>query len=346
MDEQQILKELCEADAPSGRENWISPTIKRLFEPYGDISTGGLNNVYIHKKGEGKGSVMITAHADEVFLVVTGIVQNGFLKFKAAGIDPKTLVSQEVVIHGKEKVLGIIGIKPPHLMTDKERKKPISADELFIDTGYTKSRLEEIVKTGDFVTLKRSFRKLLNDNVTCKALDDRAGIAAMLYCAEELKTVKHKPDVYFVCTSEEEVGHYGAKTASFKINPTIGIAIDVTFDGGAFGAGERETKLDGGPVIAVGPNIHPKLRKKLMEIAKEYNIPYQIEVNRASTGTDAWDIQITRQGIPSLVVSIPLKYMHSSVEVVNLRDIKNTGRIIAKLIEKLGDENLEELLCF
>lgn len=346
MEINEILKQLCEVHAPSGREHWIFSDLKRIFEPYGNITTGGLNNLYIHKKGEGKGSITIMAHSDEVSLIVTEITQNGFLKFKTVGIDAKTLVSQEVIIHGKQKVLGIIGIKPPHLMSELEKKKPISADELFIDTGYSKDKLKEMVSVGDFVTLRRNFKKLLNNNVTGKALDDRAGIAAMLCCAEELNSIKHQHDIYFVCTCQEEVGHYGAKTGTFKINPTIGIAIDVTFDGGTLGDSERETYLGGGPVIAIGPNIHPKLRKKLTQIAKEYNIPYQIEINEASTGTDAWDIQVTRQGIPTLLVSIPLKYMHSSVEIVNIQDIKNTGRLIARLIEKLGDENMEELLCF
>lgn len=346
MSEKQLLKSLCEAHAPSGREHLIYPIIKDAFEFFGEVSLGVTNNVYVHKKGKGKGSVMLMAHTDEVFLMITSISDNGFLKFKGIGIDAKTLVSQEVVIHGKKDIPGIIGIKPPHLMWDEEKAKAVNMDGLLIDTGYSNEEIKRLVDIGSFVTLKRNFYELLNDNVVCKAIDDRAGIVAMYACAKELENINHDVDVYFVCSCQEEVGHRGAKMGSYKLNPTIGIAIDTTFDCGELGDINRENKLGFGPSICVGPNIHPKIRKKLIEVAREYNIPYQIEVEPGNTGTDAWDIQISREGIPTLLLSIPIKYMHTSVEMVNMEDIKNTGRIIAKLIEKLNGGELEELLCF
>ncbi len=346
MDEKEVLKVLCESHAPSGRELWIHNTIKEIFKPYGEITEDKLNSVYIHRKGRKTSSIMIMAHGDEVFLMITGIEDKGFLKFKGNGIDAKTLVSQEVVVHGKKDITGIIGIKPPHLMSEEDRRKAVTMEDLLIDTGYSRESLEDIVSIGDFVTLKRNFKELLNDNVTCKATDDRAGIAAMYVCAEELKDINHDLDVYFVCSAQEEVGHRGAKVASYNINPTIGIAIDTTFDSGDLGDSDRDNKLGEGPAICIGPNVHPKLRKALMDTAEEYNIPYQVEVEPGNTGTDAWDIQISREGIPTLLISIPIKYMHTSVEVINMRDIKNTGRLIAKFIQRLKSEELEELLCF
>lgn len=341
-----FLRKLCTSHAPSGREHWIYPVVKEAFEPFGQVSLGKLNNIYAHKKGKGKESIMLMAHADEVFLMITDISDNGFLKFKGNGIDAKTLVSQEVYVHGKERILGIIGIKPPHLMNEEDRKKAITVDDLLIDTGLSKEKLQSIVNIGDYVTLKRNFYELLNNKVTCKAIDDRAGIAAMYACAKELENINHDLDVYFVSSCQEEVGHRGAKVGSYEVKPTMAIAIDVTFDSGPMGATERDNTLGGGPVVCIGPNIHPKLRKKLMDIAKEYNIPYQVEVEPGNTGTDAWDIQIIGEGIPTLLISIPIKYMHTSVELVNMEDIKNTGRIMAKLIEKLKSEEVEELLCF
>lgn len=346
MNNDEVLELLCLSPSPSGREHWIYPNVKQIFEPLGDVYMGKINNIYIHKKGNGMGKVMLMAHADEVFLVITDILENGFLKFKGNGIDPKTLVSQEVVIHGKENINGIIGIKPPHLMNDDEKQKSISVDELLIDTGYSKNDITKIVNVGDYVTINRKFYKLLNKNVACKAIDDRAGIAAMYACAMELANINHDMDVYFVCSSQEEVGHRGAKVGAYEINPDIAIAIDVTFDGGVLGDTERENKLGEGPVVCIGPNIHPKVRQKLLEVAEEYRIPYQVEVEPGSTGTDAWDIQISREGIPTLLLSIPIKYMHTSVEMVNMDDIKNTGRIIAKFIEKLNADELEGLFCF
>lgn len=342
----EFLRKLCTSHAPSGREHWIYPVVKEAFEPYGEVTLGRLNNIYVHKKGKGNGSIMLMAHADEVFLMVTEICDNGFLRFKGNGIDAKTLVSQEAYVHGKERVLGVIGIKPPHLMSDEDRRKAITAEDLLIDTGYSKERLKAIVNVGDYVTLKRGFYELLNNKVTCKSIDDRAGIAAMYACAKELENINHDLDVYFVASCQEEVGHRGARVGSFEIKPTMAIAIDVTFDSGPMGATERENKMGEGPVICIGPNIHPKLRKKLMDTAREYNIPYQVEVEPGNTGTDAWDIQIIGEGIPTLLISIPIKYMHTSVEMVSMEDIKNTGRVMAKLIEKLKSEEVEELLCF
>lgn len=346
MECKEFLKTLCETHSPSGREEWIYHVIKDSFQNFGEVSIDNLNNIYVHKKGNNKGKLMIMAHADEVFLMVTDFSGKGFLKFKSNGIDPKALVSQEVIIHGKKTIEGIIGIKPPRLMDEEEKKKSVDIDSLLIDTGYDTEELKDMVNIGDYVTLKRGFYELLNNNVICKAIDDRAGIAAMYECAKEIINIKHDMDIYFVCSSQEEVGHRGAKVASYKINPDIGIAIDVTFDSGNLGDKNRENILGKGPVICIGPNIHVKIREMIMEIADEYNIPYGVEVEPGNTGTDAWDVQITREGIPTLLISIPIKYMHTSVEMVNIQDIKHTGRLLAKFIEKLNDAELEDILCF
>jgi tetrahedral aminopeptidase len=346
MDTVQLLKELCESHCPSSREDMLYSMIKNIFDPFGHIYMDSMNNIIIHKKGRGKDSVMIMAHIDEVFLIVTEICDGGFLKFKGVGIDPKSLVSQEVVIHGKEKILGIIGIKPSYIMTNDEKNKGVSIDNLLIDTGYSKESLEKIIKVGDFVTLKGEFVQLLNNNVSCKSIDNRAGITAMYECAKELHNFSSDLDIYFVCSCQEEVGHRGAKMVSYNLNPHIGIVIDTTFDSGPMGDKERENILGNGPIICVGPNLHPELNKKIMDVGRKYKIPYGVEVEPGNTGTDAWDIQITRSSIPTLLLSIPIKYMHTRVEVANLKDIKNTGKLIAKFIEELNGKDLEEILCF
>ncbi|WP_035293380.1 M42 family metallopeptidase [Clostridium sp. KNHs214] len=346
MREIDLLRNLCTSHGPSGRENWIHGEIKEAFKEYGEIKEGNLNNLYVHKKGKGNKSIMLMGHADEVFLNITEICERGFLKFKPLGIDAKTLVSQEVIIHGKETIEGVIGIKPPHLMNEEERVNAVEADKLLIDTGYSTEELKKIVKTGDFVTLKRDFYELLNNNVSCKAIDDRAAIVAMYSCAKELSNVNHDLDVYFVCSCQEEVGHRGAKMSSYDIHPDMAIAIDVTFDNGPMGIKEKEGTLGDGPCICIGPNIHPKFRQRIMDTADKYKISYSVEVEPGSTGTDAWDIQVTRGGIPTLLISIPEKYMHTSVEVANMEDIKNTGKLIAKFIEEIKEEEVEGLLCF
>ena len=342
----EFLKVLCEGHAPSGREHWLHEEVKKAFRFCDENSVDNLNNLYVRKDGNGKGKIMLSAHLDEVFLMVNGIKESGFLSFIIKGIDRKALVSQEVIIHGKKDILGIIGIKPPHLMNEEERNRGVRLDELFIDTGYSKERLEKIVSIGDFITIKRNFIGLLNDNVACKALDNRASVASLYYCARQLENQEHDLDVYFVFSAQEEVGARGVTVASNSLSPTIGIAIDTTFDSGKLGDKERELVLGDGPVISIGPNIHPKLRKKIIDIAKNNGMPYQVEVEPGNTGTDAWYIQISRDGIPTLLISIPIKYMHTSVEVANLNDIKNTGRLLAEFIASLKFKELEELLCF
>lgn len=346
MDEKIFLKQLSEAHGPSGKEKWLHPLIEKTFQDCCNIKKDNVNNLYLTKEGTGKGKIMIMAHCDEVFLMVSEIIDKGYLKVKGTGIDPKTLVSQKVLIHGYKKIEGIIGIKPPHLMNSDEREKAITIDEILVDTGYSKEELEEIVRVGDYITIKREMVELLNNNVACKCADDRAGIVAMKCCLDEIKNINHELDVCFVASCQEETGIRGARVATANVMPDIGIAIDTTFDSGLLGDQGRENKIGQGPVICIGPNIHPKVRKKIMAIAKEYNIPFQLEVEPGHTGTDAWNIQTVKEGVPTLLISIPIKHMHTSVELINIDDIKNTGRLIAKFIEKLKDSELEELLCF
>ena len=346
MEDKELLKNLCMSHGPSGREHWLGDYVTEVFSEFGQVTRDNLNNIIIHKKGKGKGKIMLMAHLDEVFMIVTDIKENGFLAFKGAGIDPKTLVSKEVTIHGKETIQGIIGIKPPHLMKEEDRKKAVTIDSLLIDTGYTKESLEKIVRPGDYVTVKGNYKELLNNNVSVKTVDDRGGVVALYRCAKELRNIDHDMDVYFVCSAQEEVGHRGAKTATNRIKPDIGIAVDVTFDCGMYGLEHGDTELGKGGVICIGPNIHPKVRKYLMKVCKEYNIPFQLEVEAGNTGTDAWDIQVAGEGVATFLISIPIKYMHTSVETVNMDDIKNTGYMMAKLIESIKGEEVEELICF
>src|SRR5699024_8142074 len=181
---------------------------------------------------------------------------------------------------------------------------------------------------------------------TGKALDDKAGIVAMHECIKELSTIEHESNIYCVSTVQEEIGMRGAYTSTFNINPDIGIAIDVGF--GFTPELQKKNTLDmgKGPGITLGGNIHPGLRNQMIKIAKEYNIPFQNEVTPGPTGTDARAMQITKKGIPTLCLSIPLRYMHTSVEMVDTVDIKNTGKLLAFFIASISNENLEGLLCY
>ncbi|MGF7057063.1 M42 family metallopeptidase [Brassicibacter mesophilus] len=347
----EFLKLLSDNTGVSGYEHLISDKVVKAFRDYvDDVSVDKLGNVISVKKGEHNTNnikIMIAAHMDEIGLMVKDIDENGFIRFTTiGGIDPRTLLAQEVVIHGKEEIFGVIGAKPPHLQEADEREKAVDIDELMIDAGFSKGKINELVKIGDIITIKRELIDLQNEYVSGKALDDRAGVVTMLECAMELKKLKHEPDVYFVSTVQEEVGVRGATVSTYKINPDIGIAIDVGF--GTTPELPKEYTLDmgKGPGIGLGGNIHPTLREKLTDIAKEYNIPFQYEVEPGPTGTDARAIQITRCGIPTLLISLPLRYMHTSIETININDIKMSAKLLARFISYISSDNLEGLLCY
>lgn len=351
MEIKEFLRNLSNSNSVSGHEKNISNFIADTFREYSDdIEYDKLGSIIAKKNGIKNKSnlkIMIAAHMDEIGLMVKDFDEVGTIRFTSVGgIDPRTLVAQEVIVHGKEDLFGVIGTKPPHLLDSYDSDKAFEMDDLYIDIGYKEKKVKELVSIGDIITINREFVELESDTVTGKSLDDKAGVATMLQCAKELNKLNHEANVYFVSTVQEEVGTRGAITSTYKINPDIGIAIDV-----GFGKTPELDKADSiemkkGPAITLGGNIHPTLREKIVEVAQEYNIPYQFEVEVGPTGTDGRSIQISRAGVPCLVISLPLRYMHTSVETINMNDIKNTGNLIARFISEITSDNLEGYLCY
>ncbi|WP_353097117.1 M42 family metallopeptidase [Tissierella praeacuta] len=351
MDTKVFLELLCNGKGVSGYEHTLKNTIISAFNEYiDDISVDKLGNIIALKKGLSNGNnikIMLAAHMDEIGLMVKDIEDNGFIRFtNIGGIDPRTILGQEVIVHGKEDFFGIIGSKPPHLQDPSEHDKAIKMEDMIIDIGYPKEKVDEVISIGDSITLGRNMANLQGTKVAGKALDDRAGIAVVYECIKELNKIKHEADVYFVSTVQEEVSMAGALTSTYRINPDIGIAIDVGFGTTPELSKSDSIELGKGPGITLGGNIHPTLRKKLTEVATEYNIPFQMEISPGLTGTDARAMIINREGIPALVLSIPLRYMHTSVEVVDMIDIKHTAKLLAFFIASISNENLEGLLCY
>lgn len=351
MDTKECITLLCNHNSVSGYESGLVHTISSIFKEYADdITVDNLGNIIILKKGtnnESNMKVMIAAHMDEIGLVVKNIEDNGFVKFaRIGGIDPRVILGQEVIVHGKEDLFGIVVSKPPHLQDEKEREQVIKLEDLMIDIGYSKDDVQQLVKVGDAITINRGLKELQGSRLTGKSLDDKAGIASMYECIKELSRIEHEPDIYFVCTVQEEVGLRGAFTSAYKINPDIGIAIDVGFGTTPELPKSLSIEMGKGPGITIGGNIHSGLREKLASTAKEYNISFQYEVSPGSSGTDAGAIQITREGIPTLCLSIPLRYMHTSVEVVDMTDVRNTSKLLAFFIASISKDNLEGLLCY
>ncbi len=347
---EEILKNLTETSGVSGHEAEVREKVKAYFTEYcDDVQEDSLGNIIGLKRGTlGNGkNIMLTGHLDEIGLMVKNIDENGFIQFtNIGGVDQRTLLCQEVIIHGKEKIYGVIGVKPPHITTEEERRNALEIEDLLIDTGFTKENLLDLVQVGDVITIKRNLLKLQNDWISGKALDDRAGIASLLACLKKLSNVKHEADVYVVATVQEEVGTRGAITSSYTIEPQIGIAVDVGFGKTPELSQYDAIELGKGPAITVGPNIHPNIFNKIKQVAIDEYIDYQIEVAPGTSGTDAWPMQVSRSGIATGVLSIPLRYMHTSVETISLSDIEKTGKLLANFIVALNEIEMEEFLCY
>ncbi len=346
-----IIKELCETPGIAGYERRVAEVLERLMIDNVDaIKVDTMGNL-VARKGddeEAKLKVLVTAHMDEIGLMVKNIDENGFINFvKVGGIDDKLLIGRKVIIHGKEKVFGVIGVKPPHLEEKEEEGKIPKYKEMFIDIGANdKKDAEKYVSIGDPITFYAETTKLVNDLITGKAFDDRLGCAVLVKLAEY-----GYPDdicVYLVGTSQEEVGLKGARTIAYKLKPDIAIAIDTTPAGDyPFVKSENiPVKVGKGPVIEVleaggrGVISHPKVVEWLRKVAEAKKIPYQINVGDGGM-TDAAIMYITRAGIPSCSIGIATRYIHSQVEVASLKDVENTIKLLAAALENISLLKLE-----
>lgn len=343
----EFLFEMCSNQFVSGFEHVNADALKKYFEPYTDSCEKDMIGSYIFKQnGNNNTNIMLAAHIDEIGLMVTRILDNGFLSFTSVGgINPSSLVAQDVTVYGRENVFGVIGIKPPHVTPQGERNKALKLNDLYIDTGYSKEKLEKLVNVGDVATVKREPALLQGTVVSAKALDDKACVAVMLETAKELRKLSHESNIYYAATAQEETGCRGSITASYKINPDIGIILDVGF-GMAPGMPPEIGSLGKGPIVSFGGRLNQKLTRKFIEVCSTYNFPMQYEAIPGGTGTDAESVQISREGVPCILLSIPLRYMHTSVETIDMKDIETTGKAIARFINEIDNSDLEEILCF
>lgn len=347
MDLKDKLIALSEASGVSGYEDKVALLVKDMFSEFAtDITQDRMGNIIGIKKGTGKGKkIMLMAHMDEIGLMASKIDEDGRLRFTTlGGFDPRTLIYQDVIVHSNDKKLN--GIIVPEKEVEN-RAVAVAITDLRIDIGiYDEKEVRDLVSIGDIITIDRKVVELKNGYISGKTFDDRACIGSLLVAGEELKKYNHELDVVFVGSVEEEVGTRGAGTGAFGINPDLAIAIDVTFGRTQELKEEDSVEMGAGAGLTVGGNIHHGLRKFLMDTADVFGHPYQIEVTPGPTGTDARSIQITREGIPTLLLSVPLRYMHTSIETIGLKDVDATGKLIARFIAELTEERLEELICY
>jgi len=335
------LEKLSNACGVTGRETQVRELLAQLLKPYADeIQVDRMENVIAIKKGKPKKpKIMLAAHMDEVGLMVKTITKDGFIQFaKMGGIDDRVLLAQKVMVLGKNAIFpGIVGSKPPHIQKEEERKKIISADDLFIDVGAA-SREDVVnmgIAVGDPVGFDTKYVNLGKDAVAGKAFDNRAGCLTMIEAMRLLE--KTECTVYAVGTVQEEVGLRGAAAAAFGVDPDLAIALDVTIAGDVPGVREYDTtvKMGKGPTFTISDSgliTHPKILRWLTDTAQEEKIPYQIESGLLGS-TDAARISITRQGIPCGNISIPTRYIHAPVGMLNLSDIENSAKLTAAAIQ-------------
>ncbi|MCA9752741.1 MAG: M42 family metallopeptidase [Gemmatimonadetes bacterium] len=327
----ELLSELCRTPGPPGREERIREIVIRELSPLVDeIEVDRMGNVFATRRPRGRAGkgeprrVMLSAHMDEISLIVTHVDEHGFLRFAPlGGFDPKTLSTQRVIVHGCKDVLGVIGSKPIHIMTDEERQRPPKLEHFFIDLGLPKAKVDKLVSVGDLATRERDFVDI-GDSVCTKSLDDRVGVFVMIEAVRALKS--HAVEVIAVATTQEEVGIRGATVAAEALRPDLGIALDVTLANDVPGASSEDyvTKLGAGTAIKVmDSSVISDFRvvDALRAIAQKKKIPYQMEV-LTKGGTDTAAIQRAGGGVPAGCVSIPSRYVHSVIEMCHRKDIQ------------------------
>jgi len=335
MNIKSILKQLSETDGPSGREYAIAELISGLMEPVcDDVRTDDMYNVIGIKRGFGpepRPQVMLMAHSDEIQMIVSAI-EGPFLRFLQLSYDPRVLVGQEVTVFGRRRLRGVIGDRPPHLLGAEERRKMPDINELVIDLGMDAETVADDVQVGDVVLIERSFMELLGDRVAGKAFDNRLSVVTMLATLVQLQRIKHPCDVIAVASVGEEFNGLGARTATYQIQPDIAIALDVTFgkQSGTDDIGSFD--LGCGPVIGVGPNLDARVTDKLKDVAKDLEIAHELEPLAASSGTDAWTVQVMVGGVPTGLVGIAIRNMHSPVEVADLQDVSRSVRLLSNFL--------------
>jgi tetrahedral aminopeptidase len=339
------LEKLSNARGVAGREEEVRNLMIKMLKPYSDeVKVDKMENVIAIRKGRKTApKVMLAAHMDEVGLMVKTITKDGFLQFsKMGGIDDRILLAQKVTVLTEKTALpGVVGSKPPHIQKEEERKKIVSYDEMFIDVGAENRDDAKAmgVRVGDPVAFDVNYVKLGKEAVMGKAFDNRAGCAVMVEALKQLE--KTDCTVYAVGTIQEELGLRGAATATFGIDPDVGIALDVTIAGDTPGVREFDTtvKMGKGPALSVSDSgliTHPKVLRWLIDTATQNNIEYQLETGLLGT-TDAARMALTRQGVPSGTISIPARYIHSPVGLISLKDADNCAKLAALAVQKIQD---------
>lgn len=349
-DIKEHLRSLVEAHAPSGHERAVREVVHQAWQSLVDTfeqdklgSLVGIKRANLSDDASSARRIMLAAHMDEIGMIVREVADGFIYVQRVAGMDNRVMLAQPVLVHGRETLKGVVATMPPHLTKDEDRKQYPSFEALVVDVGLPKERVEALVRVGDLITPDTPLIDLAGDHVAGKAFDDRACVAIITLTLHYLQTMQHSWDVYATATIQEESGLLGAATSAHLINPDIAIALDVTFAEQNGIPADNASQMNEGPSLAMGANIHPPLFDKLVEVAQKHEIKYQTEALPARTGTDAWSIQVAREGIPTALLSLPIRNMHSPVETLNMKDIDRSARLLAHFIASLDADFMQAM---
>jgi len=337
MDLKHTIETLSSLSGITGWEENVTSWLQEQLRPYCDeLYTDVMGNlIAVQKCGKaGAKKLLVDAHIDEIGLIVTGI-ERGFLRVApVGGVDARVLPAMQVMVQTEPPIHGIIDSMPPHALTAAEMDKPMAMDKLVIDLGMTQEEAEQLVALGTPVTFDVQPVMLGEHRLCGKALDDRACAGIMCSVMETLRNKQLNVDVYYLFSAQEEVGARGAQVGVFGIEPDYAVVLDVTHAKTPDARGIELLELNKGPAIGIGPNMTYSMTKQLCELAEELNMPYQMEVLRANSGTNAWPIQISRCGVATALISLPLRYMHTPHEVIDLRDAKAVAELVIEYISR------------
>ncbi len=344
-----FLKSLISISGLSGFETPVAKLIEEQWRPLVDeTSVSRVGSLHGLKTGSGKSprpSVMIAAHMDAIGMMVSKVT-DGFLHItKVGGIDVRVLPGAQVTVHAssREELPAVIAMPSAKLLPESAGDGALDVNYLLVDTGLTPREVEKKVRVGDLVSFANDPMELAGDVISGHTLDNRASVVALTVCLEELQSKSHLWDVWAVATVQEEVSYLGAYGSAFELRPQIAIAVDGTFAKGPGANGWQTYSLGKGVGLCMGPNMHPFLHKKLKELAEKLEIPWFLDLTPAHSGTDAYPMQTTAEGIPTALVEFPIRYMHTPVESVAVKDIQRAGRLLAEFIASLDDNFVESI---
>lgn len=331
----ETTKELLSVPGVTGYEGDFAEFVCTKLKRYchdARVTKAGCVLGTIPSKNAQAPTIMIEAHLDRIGLIVSGVDENGFVSFKTlGGVDERILPACEVCIPGRKDVFGIIGAKPPHLMAKAEEKEGLKVEDMLIDTGLG-ADAAKLISVGDPIMLNGGFCELMNDRISAPALDNRLSMAAVFAVLEHLKGKELPYNICIAFASGEEQGLQGAYTIVNQCQPDLAIIVDVTYGETPDACGSDTFPLGSGVAICRGPNVHYEITKQIIKLAKEKGLPCETEVAPSSTGTNAWAIQTSGRGVPCVVLSIPLRYMHTTVETADLSDAECVRDLICEMI--------------